>query len=388
MIAASIMAVVYDNREAGTRQFRNLANVYYFLIYMCKPITVGKKQILPLSVYVNTLTDDHPAKGLLGVSDIAPSRTRSSFYTSAVMTLKMFTNPYIANMSSASGFDPADMGRKKMAVFLILPDDRTTYHPLATLFVSQAYTILSKEAKKRGGRLERRVNVVADEFGNFSQLTNCEQMLTVGGGKGIRFLLYIQGQAQMEKKYEKTGLRIINGNCETWVYLQSDDNETLKEISDKLGKYTTMSYNTSMNSNSSGSRVTSTGSSNNLIGRELLTPDEVKKIKRPYTLVTSRNHPAVMYAPDLSQWYFNTLFGMGDEAHNRSLRMERQKQRRKHDISQKIELWGIWDVIQDQIKRKEKEKQAKEAAEQAARQMAEAEEQMLEEMGMYDMDDD
>ncbi len=388
MIAASIMAVVYDNREAGTRQFRNLANVYYFLIYMCKPITVGKKQILPLSVYVNTLTDDHPAKGLLGVSDIAPSRTRSSFYTSAVMTLKMFTNPYIANMSSASSFDPADMGRKKMAVFLILPDDRTTYHPLATLFISQAYTILSKEAKKRGGRLARRVNVVADEFGNFSQLTNCEQMLTVGGGKGIRFYLYIQGQAQMEKKYEKTGLRIINGNCETWVYLQSDDNETLKEISDKLGKYTTMSYNTSMNSNSSGSRVTSTGSSNNLIGRELLTPDEVKKIKRPYNLVTSRNHPAVMYAPDLSQWYFNTLFGMGDEAHNRRLRMERQTQRRKHDIPQKIELWGIWDVIQDQIKRKEKEKQAKEAAEQAAKQMAEVEEQMLEEMGMYDMDDD
>ncbi|MCM1159478.1 MAG: type IV secretory system conjugative DNA transfer family protein [Bacteroidales bacterium] len=360
MIAASIMAVVYDNREPKKWRYRNLANVYYFLINMCKSVMVGKGKILPLSIYVSRLSDSHPAKGLLGVSDIAPDRTRGSFYTAAVMTLKLFTNPYIANMSSRSSFDPAELGDKKMAVFLVLPDDRTTYHSLATLFISQAYTILSKKAEKNGGRINNRVNVVADEFGNFSKLSAFAQMMTVGGGKGIRFYLYLQSLAQLEEKYEKTGARIVTGNCETWVYLQTDDDETLKEISGKLGKYTTQSYSTSANSNRSASRVTSTGSSNQLTGRELLTPDEVAKIKRPYVLVTSRNAPAMMYAPDMSRWYFNELFGMGDQEHNRKLRVARREQRVRHAVSQQIELWGIWNVIIDTAKMKQKEKEAKE----------------------------
>ncbi|MDE6433710.1 MAG: type IV secretory system conjugative DNA transfer family protein [Lachnospiraceae bacterium] len=359
MIAAAIMAVVYDNRFGENKKYQNLANVYYFLINMCKPIG----NILPLSVYVARLPENHPAKGLLGVSDIAPSRTKGSFYTAAVMTLRLFTNPYIANMSSASSFDPADLGRKKMAVFIVLPDDRLTYHTLATLFVSQVYTMLSKEAKRNGGRLKNRVNVVADEFGNFTKISNFEQMLTVSGGKGIRYYLFLQDFAQIEKTYEKTGLRTIRGNCETWVYLQSDDPETLKEISDKLDKYTTSSYTTNMSSNRNNTKVTSTGSSNNLVGRELLTTADLKRIKRPYSLVTSRADPAILYAPDLSCWQFNELFGMGDEEHNRRLRQKRQEQRVKQDISADIVLWGIWEVYSGEIRRKQKEKEVMKLAE-------------------------
>lgn len=368
VIAAAIMAVVYDNREGELKKYQNLANVYYFLINMCKPVTVGSRQILPLSIYVNTLPDSHPSKGLLGVADIAPSKTQGSFYTAAVMTLKLFTNPYIANMSSASNFNPAELGRKKMAVFIVLPDDRLTYHSLATLLVSQIYTILSKEAKENGGRLKNRVNFVADEFGNFSKLANFQQMLTVSGGKGIRFYLYVQDFAQLEEKYEKTGLRIIRGNCETWIYLQTDDSETLKEISDKLDKYTIQSYSTNTSSNSS-SRVTSTGSSQNLIGRELLMPGEVKKIERPYTLVTSRADPAIMYDPDLSQWLFNELFGMGDQEHNQRLREERRALRVKQQISATIELWGIWNVIITEIEQNKRERELKQLAEQMQQEM-------------------
>lgn len=357
MIAAGIMAVVYDNRFGENKKYQNLANVYYFLINMCKQVG----EVLPLSIYIAKLPEHHPAKGLLGVSDIAPSRTRGSFYTSAVMTLKLFTNPYIANMSSKSNFHPVDLGRKKMAIFIVLPDDRLTYHSLATLFVSQSYMILSKEAKQMGGRLKNRVNFVCDEFGNFTKITNFQQMLTVGGGKGMRFFLFLQDFAQLEEKYEKTGLRIIRGNCETWVYLQTDDNETRKEISEKLDKYTTQAYTTNTSSNSSNSRITSVGSSNNLIGRELLLPSEIGKIKRPYCLVTSRANPAILYDPDLSKWQFNDLFGMGTEKENIQLRLKRREEREKNQVGNEIELWGIWNVIIAEIKRKLKEKKLKES---------------------------
>lgn len=371
IIAASVMAVVYDNRHGENRKYQNLPNVFYFLINMCKPVTVGQKQILPLSIYVNSLPDSHPSKGLLGVSDIAPSRTRGSFYTAAVMTLKLFTNPYIANMSSSSDFDFADLGRKKMAVFIVLPDDRKTYHPLATLMLTRANTILSKEADKNGGRLVNRVNFVEEEIGNFSKIADIDTMLSMSRSKGIRHYMFIQSFAQFEKIYEKVGEKIIRDNCSVTVYLKTGSEDTLKEISDSLHDYTIQSYSTNSNSNSTSTTIKSTGSSISLQGRKLLLPDEVKQIQRPYSLVITETHPAIMYAPDLSKWYFNKLFGMGSKKHNQKLRMQRRSMRVKHDISPEIELWGIWNVIISEIKRKQKQKQQQEMMQQMMEQMKE-----------------
>lgn len=354
VIAAAIMAIVYDNREGENKRYQNLANVYYFLINMCKSVVVGNRSILPLNVYVNLLPENHPAKALMGVSNVAPDKTRGSFFTSAVTTLKLFTNPYIANMSSKSSFRFEDFGKKKMALFFVLPEDRLTYHPLATLMVTQAYGILSKLAKRCGGRIPNRVNMVLDEAGNFSKMENLVPMLTMAGGKGIRFDFFVQDFAQFEEKYEKTGLRTIKSNCESWVYLQSNDPETRKEISEALDNYTTQSYSTNMNSNRLSTTVTSTGSSNNLTGRALLTPDNLKNLKRPYTLIIPVNHPVIMCSPDLSQWYFNTLFGMGDEQHNINLRVDRRSQRVKRFVSQEIDTWGIWNVIIERLQQEDK----------------------------------
>lgn len=370
MIAAAIMAVVYDNKDGINKKYQNLPNVYYFLINMCQAITVGRRSVLPLNVYVASLPEHHPSKALLGVSNVAPDRTRGSFFTSAVMTLKLFTNPYIANMSSKSSFDFADFGKKKMALFFVLPEDRLTYHPLATLMVTQAYGIQSKEANKQGGRLPIRVNMDLEEAGNFSKITNLIPMLTMGGGKGIRFNFFIQDFAQLEEKYDKTGLRTIKSNCENWVYIQSNDPDTRKEISDALNDYTTQSYSTSTNSNSTSTTITSTGASNNLVGRKLLDTNDIKLIRRPYTLVIPVDHPAIMYSPDLSKWYFNDLYGMGNPEHNTKLRMERRAMRMRHDISQEIDTWGIWNVIIAQLKAKQKqmEMEAKAKQEEAKRQ--------------------
>ena len=53
------------------------------------------------------------------------------------------------------------------------------------------------------------------------------------------------------------------------------------------------------------------GESSNLMGRPLLYPDEVGKLQRPYSLVMSDSDPAIMYAPDLSQYAMNEFLGMG-----------------------------------------------------------------------------
>jgi type IV secretion system protein VirD4 len=51
-----------------------------------------------------------------------------------------------------------------------------------------------------------------------------------------------------------------------------------------------------------------------------------------------------MYAPDLSQYSFNGMLGMGDKEHNRKLREVREKQRPERKISGEMDLWNIWKM--------------------------------------------
>lgn len=337
IIASSIMSVVYDNRKEKDKKYQNMTNVYYFISEMCK--AVGNT--MPIIEYNKRLKESHPAKGLLSISEVAPSRTRGSFYTAALTTLRLFTNPLINSMTSTSDYDPKVIGTEKTALFIVLPDEKTTYYSLASLLTAQHYELLVNQADTRGGRLQNRVNFVLDEYGNFAKIADFGAKLTVGGGRGIRFNLFVQSFAQIDEKYGKDIAKIIKSNCETWIYLQADDLETLEEISKKLGNYTVSTYSLS----SSHGKYTTPSSSHsiNLTGRALLTIDEVRLISRPYTLVMSRNNPAMMYAPDISKWTFNKMFGLGDKEHNRKVRERREKARPQRNKKENdMELWGIW----------------------------------------------
>ena len=340
--AGAIMSVVFDNKDKP--EFQNFTNVYSFILYMCQTVKVvinGKNQeFMPINDYLKKLPEHHPAKEIFGVAQIAPERTRGSFFTSALTTLQLFTDKNIYSMTRTSDFVLADTGRKKRAIFIILPDETDTYYSLASLFVYQHYAALIQTADKRGGRLENRVNFFLDEFGNFTVIPAFSNALTVGGGRGIRFNLFVQDLAQIEKKYGREDTRTISGNCHCWVFLATEDNETAQKISKKLGNYTTSSYSRS----ASYSRNTNPNSSNsmNLIARPLLTDAEVGLIERPHVIVMySRNRPALMKLPDLHEWFFNTALGLGSEEHNTEVRESRNNSRMARSSEEK-KLWGIW----------------------------------------------
>lgn len=225
IIAAAIMAVICDNK--ANPEYQNLTNVYYFISEMCK---TGEGEI-PLNKYVKALAADHPARALLGISQVAPSKTRGSFFTAALTTLRLFTNPYVCDMTSASDFTAEQMCSEKTALFIILPDEKITYYSLASLFINQFYERLVKIADDRGGRLQRRINFNLDEFGNFMKIPAFSNKLTVGGGRGMRFNLYLQDFSQLEEKYGWEVYPAIISNCHVWIYLQSDGPETQKLIS-------------------------------------------------------------------------------------------------------------------------------------------------------------
>jgi type IV secretion system protein VirD4 len=338
MIAGAIMSVVFDNQKSP--EFQNLTNVYYFILGMCR--TEGKT--MPLNQYIERLADTHPAKGMFGVAQVAPSKTSGSFFTAALATLRLFIVENIYAMTSASDFVLKDTGSKKQAIFIILPDDRVTFYSLASLFVYQLYVALTEAADQRGGRLKNRVNFYLDEFGNFTAIPSFSNLLTVGGGRGCRFNLFVQSLAQIVNKYGREEAEIITDNCHTWVYLMTANTDTAERLVKKLGHYTTSSYSRSSSAGSSSSG----SASMNLISRPLLTEDEIQRIKRPYALVMYAGHyPAMIRLPDLSQWRFNTALGLGDKEHNQKVRYIRERERPERR-AEPIKLWGIWDYYREE----------------------------------------
>lgn len=364
-LAASIMAVCYDNQDHP--EYQNLTNVFYFITEMCSEY----RGALPLQFYIDSLPEDHPAKILLAATKVAAMRTRSSFYVSAIMTLKLLTIPAINQMTNASDFDIEKLIEegKKVIVYLCLPARDKTYFPLASLVLRQLSDLIDYAAdEKYGGRVPVRWNFVDDELGNFTKITNMRQQISFGTGKGIRHFMFIQSYAQLDDVYGEKVSQIIQDNADIKIYLRSPNPTTKKKISEDLGNYTTRSYSKSNNTPSGTFRNGgSDGESSNLMGRPLLYPDEVGKLQRPYSLVMSDSDPAIMYAPDLSQYAMNEFLGMGDEEHNNRLRQKKAEEHKKNERphNSKMELWGIWNVwkrhIDAQILKQQKEKAAKAA---------------------------
>lgn len=364
-LAASIMAVCYDNQDHP--EYQNLTNVFYFITEMCSEY----RGALPLQFYIDSLPEDHPAKILLAATKVAAMRTRSSFYVSAIMTLKLLTIPAINQMTNASDFDIEKLIEegKKVIVYLCLPARDKTYFPLASLVLRQLSDLIDYAAdEKYGGRVPVRWNFVDDELGNFTKITNMRQQTSFGTGKGIRHFMFIQSYAQLDDVYGEKVSQIIQDNADIKIYLRSPNPITKKKISEDLGNYTTRSYSKSNNTPSGTFRNGgSDGESSNLMGRPLLYPDEVGKLQRPYSLVMSDSDPAIMYAPDLSQYAMNEFLGMGDEEHNNRLRQKKAEEHKKNERphNSKMELWGIWNVwkrhIDAQILKQQKEKAAKAA---------------------------
>lgn len=337
-IAAVILIIVYD----APREYQNLTNVYYFLANMCTPDQYGN---MPINTYLDMLPDTHPAKGVFKMAGIAPVKTRSSFFTSALGTLRLFTNPNVAEMTSRSDIDLKDIGREKSIVYMIIPDEKKTLYPLVSILVTQIYMLQVEVANEYGLRLPVETDYDLDEVGNFPTIPVLGNILSAGASRGVRANLVIQDYQQLESKY-KEDFKNIKTNCQCKIYLKSDDNETLKSISESLGKYTVEVSSASTSTQVDKKTNINYSSSASLTGRALIEQSELKRIKPPYALcMMTGEYAGINVLPDLSEYRLNHIYGLGDKEHNNRIILEREAQRKRNLVGE-IKLWEVWKHYQ------------------------------------------
>jgi len=141
----------------------------------------------------------------------------------------------LSEMLSRSDFDMSTIGREKTAVFMMIHDEKKTYHALLTIFVKQVYESLIDEAFKcEGGKLPIRTNFLLDEFANMPALKDVDSMITASRSRNIRFTFIIQNFSQLNQVYGADMAETIKGNCNIH-FLLTTELKALEEISKLCG---------------------------------------------------------------------------------------------------------------------------------------------------------
>lgn len=203
--------------------------------------------------------------------------------------MSIFDDINVANITSESDFAFDILGKEKTAMYIIVPDEDKTYFSLITMIVGLIYKELVKLANiQQNKRLLIPIDFILDEFANCPPLVDpsIETMVSVARSRGMRFHLYIQSFAQLNSVYGKDIAQATLDNCGL-CYLKTNTDETAQTLSRMLGNTTleSNSINYSLGLNVNGSKST------NLIGRALLTPDEIKQLHYKTIIFTSVGHP-------------------------------------------------------------------------------------------------
>ncbi|MBE6155306.1 MAG: DUF87 domain-containing protein [Firmicutes bacterium] len=167
----------------------------------------------------------------------APNETKGGILSTFRQKIRLFsTRQTLSEMLAYSDFDMRDIGKRKTAVFMIIHDEKKTYHGLMTIFVKQCYETLIDCAQANGGKLEHRTNFILDEFPNMPPLKDVDSMVTAARSRDIRFTFIIQNFAQLNDVYGDEIAQVIKGNCGNLIYLISTELKALEEISKMCGE--------------------------------------------------------------------------------------------------------------------------------------------------------
>ena len=120
---------------------------------------------------------------------------------------------------------------------MITPDEKTTYHRLVSLFISQSYQYLIYSAlKNENRRVNIRINYILDEFSSLPAIgSDFPSMIVASRSRNIRFLIVAQSKNQLVKRYKEEAETIIS-NCTNWIFITSRELKLLQEISELCGK--------------------------------------------------------------------------------------------------------------------------------------------------------
>jgi len=266
------------------------ANIANFAEFCATKSTVEDVEELFNCIPIGSIASTN-YKGVLGNKDAAA--TWGNVVAGVHAMLNVFViRKSLSQVLSKCSFDVRDIGKKKTAIYIIVPDEKTSLHFMVTAFIKQVYETMISEAQLQTNlNLPLRVNFVLDEFCNIPGISDMPSMISAARSRNMRFFLFAQGLFQMKQVYGDDAYT-IKGNCDNWVFLTSREYELLKQISDLCGDTYYRAGDGSISS------------------EPLISTSDLQRLSKEHgeaLILHGRNYPFVTRLPDIDDYDFESF---------------------------------------------------------------------------------
>ncbi len=276
---------------------------------------------------------------------MAPDKTALNILISTAVELgTFFDNDEFSNLAFQDEMDIESIGQRKTAVFIITPEGETTYNFFAAMFYTQLFQVLYKQGEKNATAsgdpaLAVPVRIFLDEMANVGHVPQFNEKLSTMRKYRISCVPIFQSLAQLKTCF-KEDWEVVIGNCDTLVFLGGAEPSECEMLSKRLGKMSVKTY-------SYGNSASGSSDNQQQIGRDVLTADEIERMKNTEQLIfirgvrpfctekyTYEHHPNYKYTAgsgrkeaitiDLSQFHIEVdyeamertyVYCLGDEKH-------------------------------------------------------------------------
>lgn len=282
--------------EFGEKNERHIVSVFKMIQDLLTPIAEEKKaekkgQAKPkngFKILMEKLPDEHKAKWLAGSALFAADQAMMSIISTALSRLNSFIDSELEQiLCFGTAIDAEKFCNEKSAIFIVLPEEDISKYFMVSLIIQQLYREILVIADENGGKLKNRVMFFCDEFGSFPKIEGAEAMFSASRSRRISIVAIIQSFAQLDKNYGREGQEIITDNTQLTIFGGFAPNSQSAEVLSKaLGEQTVLSGSVSHGRDRSQSLQ--------MIGRPLMTPDELKSMpKGQFIVMKTGTHPMI-----------------------------------------------------------------------------------------------
>jgi type IV secretion system protein VirD4 len=215
-------------------------------------------------------------------NDLYKSETRMSVLAIAAGRYSVFDHEQVVDMVRKDTMDIESWNEEKTAVFIAIPETSDTYNFISAIFLATAMEVLRNKVDLvltgqkilAAGKKLLHVRWLIDEFANIGRIPNIDKALATFRSREMSIVLVLQALDQLKTMYKYGWATLVN-TCDSFLFLGGDEKETTEYLSKRAGKQTISLRKTSMSRGRQG------GSTENRdkTGRDLLTPDEIGRLK-------------------------------------------------------------------------------------------------------------
>jgi len=279
LVLGTMLAMLEDSENPELGMTKDKFNFYNLSKILNLKDNEGNNSLKSLTDYFKGRDQLSQAVQLANQVVTNAEKTTKSYMGIVTDRMGLFSDMGVCFATSNNEMDLKTFADQPTAVFIKIPDEKTTRHPIASMFVSQLYKILVDVANKRGGSLPRDVYFLLDEFANMPKIENFETIITVARSRRMYFTLILQSYAQLTIKYGQDVGATIKDNCNIHVFIASNDQTTLEEFSKRCGNISVETETTSISKGEEAEAKASKSVNVQLDTRPLIYPAELASLK-------------------------------------------------------------------------------------------------------------